>query len=68
LIAAIEEASRKIEQNPSTGLAAPRPYPKLVRPDRAWIKAGRYSMTYSATTPPVIVGIVFETANIPHRR
>jgi hypothetical protein len=67
LIAAIEDPSRKIEANPALGLAAPRPYPHLARPDRLWIKAGRYWVTYSTTQPPLIVGVFFETANIPRR-
>ncbi|MGA3004639.1 MAG: type II toxin-antitoxin system RelE/ParE family toxin [Acetobacteraceae bacterium] len=66
LIAALEEASRKIEVTPSAGLAAPRPYPHLARPDRLWIKAGRYWIAYQPATP-VIVGVFYETANIPRR-
>lgn len=66
LIAALEEASRKIERNPTAGLAAPRPYPHLARPDRLWVKAGRYWVAYEPTTP-VIVGVFYETANIPGR-
>jgi len=66
LIAALEDASRKIEANPTAGLAAPRPYPHLARSDRLWIKAGRYWIAYDPTIP-VIVGVFFETANIPRR-
>lgn len=66
LIAALEEASRKIEKNPAAGVAAPRPCPHLARPDRLWIKAGRYWISYEPTTP-VIVGVFYETANIPGR-
>ncbi len=66
LIAALEEASRKIERNPAAGLAAPRPYPHLAHPDRLWILAGRYWIAYEPTTP-VIVGVFYETANIPGR-
>jgi plasmid stabilization system protein ParE len=66
LIAALEEVSRKIEENPFSGLAAPRPYPHLARRDRLWIKASRYWIAYEPTTP-VIVGIFYETANIPRR-
>ncbi len=67
LMAALDEASRKIERNPAVGLAAPRPYPSLARPGRAWIKAGRYWFVYRTSTPPVIVGIFFETADIAAR-
>jgi len=67
LIAAMEDASRRIEENLIAGLTAPRPYPYLARPGRLWIKAGRYWVSYSTTQPPLIVGVFFETANIPRR-
>jgi plasmid stabilization system protein ParE len=67
LIAALDEASRKIAKNPAAGSLAPRPYPHLARPGRAWIKAGRYWISYSTTEPPLILGIFYETANIPRR-
>jgi plasmid stabilization system protein ParE len=66
-LAALDEAERKIELNPAAGLAAPRPYPRVARPGRAWVKAGRYWVAYSITRPPVIVGVFYETANIPDR-
>ena len=66
LIAALEEASRKIERNSTAGLPAPCPYPHLARPDRLWLKAGRYWIAYEPATP-VIVGVFYETANIPDR-
>jgi len=47
-------------------LAAPCPYPHLVRPDRLWMKAGRYWIAYDPTIP-VLVGVFYETANIPDR-
>jgi hypothetical protein len=67
LLAALDEAERRIERNPSTGLAAPRPYPKLARPGVAWIKEGQYWVSYTTTSPPVIVAVFYETANIPDR-
>ena len=66
LFAALDDAERRIDSG-DAGMSAPRPYPRLVRPGRAWIKAGRYWISYSTTTPPVIVGVYFETANIPGR-
>jgi hypothetical protein len=33
----------------------------------AWIKAGRYWVSCTTASPPVIVGVFFETANIPGR-
>lgn len=66
LIAALEEASRKIEKSPAGGLTAPRPYPQLACPDRLWIKAGRYWIAYEPTIL-TITGVFHETANIPGR-
>ncbi len=67
LIAAVQQAERRIERSPDGGLPAPRPYPLLARSGRAWVKAGRYWVAYSRTTPPVIVGIFHDTADIPSR-
>lgn len=67
LIAAIDGAVDRIERDPAGGLPAPRPYPDLARPGRAWIKVGRYWIAYSTTQPPVVVGVFFDTANIPRR-
>ena len=60
-------AWEKIVANPAAGLSAPRPYPQLARPGRAWIKAGRYWIAYSTNVPVVIVGVFYETADIPRR-
>ena len=65
--AALEVAWQKIVATPAMGLAAPRPYPRLAHPGRAWIKAGRYWIAYSTVPPPVVVGVFYETADIPHR-
>jgi hypothetical protein len=62
LALALESAWEKIVASPAIGLAAPRPYPELAHPGRAWLKQGRYWMA-----PPVIVGVFYETADIPHR-
>ena len=67
LLAALDAAERKIESSPAAGLAAPRPYPRLARRGRAWIKAGRYWVAYSTTQPPVILAVFYETADIPSR-
>jgi plasmid stabilization system protein ParE len=67
LSAALEAAWQKITTSPAIGLAAPRPYPHLARPGLAWIKAGRYWIAYSTAKPTVIVGVFYETANIPGR-
>lgn len=67
LYAALDEAERKIEADPSAGLPAPRPYPLLARRGQAWVKAGRYWVAYRTTEPPVIIAVFFETADIPGR-
>ena len=67
LDAALIEAEQRIERNPGAGLPAPRPYPDLARRGRAWIKAGRYWIAYSTVTPPVILAVFYEEADIPGR-
>jgi plasmid stabilization system protein ParE len=67
LLTAMDEAEGKIDRAPSAGLKAPRPYPLLRQTGRAWVKAGRYWFAYGTTEPPVIIGVFFETANIPGR-
>jgi plasmid stabilization system protein ParE len=67
LIAAIDKAAARIERDPAAGLPAPRPYLSLAHPGRVWIKVGRYWIAYSTAEPIVIVGVFYETANIPGR-
>jgi plasmid stabilization system protein ParE len=67
LSAALDAAEAKIAANPAAGRAAPRPYPGLARQGRAWIKVGRYWVAYDTTTPPVIVAVFYEAADIPNR-
>jgi hypothetical protein len=60
LDAAPEQAERKIEANPAVGLSAPSPYPRLVRPGRRWITAGRYWIAHGTIHgSPVIAGVYF---------
>lgn len=42
LLTALEKAEHRIESDPSAGLTALRPYPRMTRPDRAWLKSGQY--------------------------
>jgi len=67
LIAALNEAEQRIDRNPDAGLSAPRPYPALARAGWAWVKCGRYWVVYSTRRPPVILGVFYETADIPGR-
>jgi plasmid stabilization system protein ParE len=67
LVAALESAWRTIKANPTAGLPAPRPYPELARPGRAWVHAGRYWIAYNARPPVAIIAVFYDAANIPGR-
>jgi hypothetical protein len=67
MMRALAEAEAVIDRASGAGLAAPRPYPQLARPGRAWIKAGRYWIVYTTTSPPVIAGVFYDAADIPGR-
>lgn len=67
LLKALENARNRIAAAPEAGLLAPRPYPSLSRYGRRWIIEERYWISYSLTTPPVISGVFYVTANIPGR-
>ena len=64
---ALLAAERRIEARPRDGLPAPRPYPALAHPGEAWVKVGRYWVAYSLTTPPVILAVFYDAADIPGR-
>jgi hypothetical protein len=66
-LVALHDAERRIARDPAAGLPAPRPYPQVARPGRAWVKAGRYWVVYTITHPPVIAAVFYETVNIPAR-
>jgi len=63
---AVAEASLIILNAPERGAAAPRPYPYLADLGFRWLKRGRYWIAYRAEGP-VIVGVFFETDDIPGR-
>ena len=67
LMRSLADAEARIERTPGAGLPAPRPYPQLARPGRAWIKSGRYWIVYATTTPPIIAGVFYDAADIPGR-
>lgn len=67
LFAALKKAGQRINAAPNAGLAAPRTYPNLNKAGRLWIIEGRYWIAYSVTSPPVISGVFYVTANIPRR-
>jgi len=64
---ALAEASDRIENDPDAGLTAPRPYPGIARPGRLWLHVRRYWIAYSTTVPPVMLAVLYDTANIPGR-
>jgi plasmid stabilization system protein ParE len=65
LNAALEVAERRVAEHPEAGLSTPRPYLELARPGRAWIKVGRYWIACRMTSPPLIVAVFYDMANIP---
>ncbi len=67
LLSALERAKIRIATAPDAGLAAPRPYPALARNGRRWIIEGSYWIAYLLSSPPVISGIFYATADIPRR-
>ncbi len=67
LLAALETARLRIARHPGAGLPAPRPYPELRYLDLKWIIEHRYWIAYTASDPPVIAGIFYDTADIPNR-
>jgi plasmid stabilization system protein ParE len=56
---ALTEAERRINDDPESGLPAPRPYPGLAELQLSWLKAGRYWIAYSRQALPVIVAVFF---------
>ena len=54
-----EEAEARIKADPAAGAVAPRMYPRLERPNRAWIEQGGYWFNYSLTDPPVVLGVYY---------
>jgi plasmid stabilization system protein ParE len=64
---ALTAARDKIATSPAAGLPAPRPYKRLARPGRAWLKSGRYRIGYRIQPTTAIVPVFFQTANIPGR-
>lgn len=67
LLAAVDRALKQIADNPNDGRAAPRPYPGLAQPGRAWMKVGRYWFAYSLDDPPVITAVFGDAADSPGR-
>ena len=67
LVVALESAWQAIITNPAAGLPAPRPYPQLAGPGRAWVQAGRYWVAYRTRQPLAIVAVFYDAADIPGR-
>jgi plasmid stabilization system protein ParE len=66
-IAALRAVSSDIENQTALRLAAPRPYPELARPGRAWTTSGRYWVAYRTGPHPLIVAVFYDSADIPSR-
>jgi plasmid stabilization system protein ParE len=67
LLHALDRAKRRIADTPEAGMYAPRAYPSLKRLGRRWIIEGRSWISYSLTSPPIISGVYYVTADIPRR-
>ncbi len=67
LFRSLDRASHRILQSPGSGVASPRPYPSARRLGFLWIKEGRYWIAYTTERVPMIVGVFYDTANIPGR-
>jgi hypothetical protein len=67
LVAAIESAWHEITSNRAAGLPAPRAYPNIARPGRAWVQAGRFWIAYITHPSLAIVAVVYDAADIPRR-
>lgn len=67
LLAAIDHAAAQISANPHGGLHAPRPYPAVARPGRAWTKGpgaiGSYTLwaTRRSSLPCAMTRRTFQT-------
>lgn len=67
LFQALEKPGDRILRSPDAGLAAPRPYPGAHRLGFRWIKEGRYWIAYTTEPKLMMVGVFYETADIPGR-
>jgi plasmid stabilization system protein ParE len=68
LLNAVQNAEALIARSPAMGLAAPRPYPELTRPNWRWLKSGRYWFGYIHAGAVTTVAAVFhDSADIPSR-
>lgn len=65
LTKALRQAMQQI--NAGEGLPAPRSYPELAQPGRAWTHAGRYWIRYTTSTPAIILAVFYDEADIPGR-
>ncbi len=64
---ALTDAWDRITADPTAGLPAPRPYPRLARAGWSWIKAGRYWIAYGQRPPVAILAVFYDAADIPRR-
>jgi plasmid stabilization system protein ParE len=67
LMLVLEQASIRILGSPHSGALAPGPYPVLAKYGLRWIKVGPYWIAYEVATRATIIGVFYETADIPNR-
>jgi plasmid stabilization system protein ParE len=67
LLAATREAGDRIERDPTSGLPAPRAYPKLAQPGCARVKAQPYWFVYTTGTRADIIAVFHDSTDIPGR-
>ena len=64
---AMLEAERRVQLNPQAGLPAPRPYPSLAAAGESWLIVKPYWVVYRPSTPPLILAVFHDSADIPAR-
>lgn len=67
LLGAVEAAKAQIADNPFGGKPYPRPYRELESFGFYWLKARSYWIAYDLVPEKSIVGVFYETSDIPSR-
>jgi len=64
---ALTEAETAIQDNPTVGLQAPRPYPSMARQGWLWRKSGHYWVGWRQHPALVIAAVIYDQADMPNR-